>query len=169
MNDIKVIHLVSGEFTIVDEEDFARCNVGKWTIHKGYAVRPESCLISLHRFVLKHNGRDDTHHKNGCALDNTKRNLVVVDETTHKATYGPLNTGKVHFKGVRWNYNGYQADLSHKGVRHYLRSYKTKEEAARAYDFLARKYHGPLAYLNFPNDPTNINDYSETYLRRRGH
>ena len=69
------------------------------------------------------------------------------------------------FRGVEPNgATGWAAELIAKGgVRHYLGTYTTEEEAARAFDKKALEIRGPGAKLNFP-DPNNPVRHTEVLL-----
>ncbi|MFA6043647.1 MAG: AP2 domain-containing protein, partial [Phycisphaerales bacterium] len=55
------------------------------------------------------------------------------------------------FKGVRREKCGlYAAHIQVAGRRYYTYHLTTAEEAARAYDEMARRLHGEFARLNFP-------------------
>ncbi|KAK4726777.1 hypothetical protein R3W88_031694 [Solanum pinnatisectum] len=76
------------------------------------------------------------------------------DDVTETTVDVPPN--KVQYKGVRkrpWGTYGAEITNPIKKVRVWLGTFKTEEEAARAFDTAARMYHGPKAKLNFP--PTN--------------
>lgn len=53
------------------------------------------------------------------------------------------------FRGVYWRSRAWCAQIQHIGRKLYLGTYETEEEAARAYDAAARKYHGTAALTNF--------------------
>jgi hypothetical protein len=56
------------------------------------------------------------------------------------------------FKGVNWSGRRWQARIMKDGKRHFLGTYDTAEEAARAYDAAACTLFGGHARLNFPGE-----------------
>ncbi|WMV58034.1 hypothetical protein MTR67_051419, partial [Solanum verrucosum] len=61
---------------------------------------------------------------------------------------------EVRYKGVRKRpWGTYRAEITNpiRKVRVWLGTFKTSEEAARAFDTATRMYHGPKAKLNFPS------------------
>ncbi|KAL6549089.1 hypothetical protein OROHE_008934 [Orobanche hederae] len=52
--------------------------------------------------------------------------------------------------GVWKKFSGYAAQIKHNGKREWLGSFKTPDEAARAYDKAAVRLRGPETSLNFP-------------------
>ncbi|CAI9787939.1 unnamed protein product [Fraxinus pennsylvanica] len=66
----------------------------------------------------------------------------------------------VHFRGVRKRpWGKFSAEIrepASKG-RRWLGTFNTAEEAARAYDAAAWRYHGAKAKMNFPNERINVN------------
>src|SRR5689334_6384723 len=87
---IRLYPLCREAFSIVDEGDFERVNGFKWyRIRTGrrrdrfYAYRiarvgDSKKKIYMHRFLMDVEDRNvDVDHKNGCGLDNRRRNLRV--------------------------------------------------------------------------------------------
>jgi hypothetical protein len=94
-------------------------------------------------------------HINHIRHDNRKNNLRHSNVQTN--TY---NTPKKYiegyssskYKGVSKVKNRFHANLNYKKKRYYLGSFKTQEEAARAYDAEAKEKFKEFAWLNFPDE-----------------
>lgn len=94
-------------------------------------------------------------HINGDSLDNRRSNLRIA--SPHQNSMNRVKVSKTRlYKGVNQNSNRWVAHIgytnSKTGVRKniYLGSFKTPEEAAKAYDKKAIELFGEFARLNFP-------------------
>lgn len=157
-------------YALVDEEYLDILSQYKWRVHNDknqgkqfYAVRnatkrdeqyQKNSLIKMHRFVMELHGyvlppKSVVDHRNRNGLDNRIINLRL-------ATYQQNSCNrafKTKYKGVYQSGKLYRVLLYYKGVRIAPKErYETQEEAARAYNNLAQKYHGQFASLN-PVEP----------------
>ena len=167
---MKKIKLTKGQFALVDSEDFEWLNQWKWCADdNGYAVRHERKeehgdntrkMRKMHREILSHYRIDiegmNIDHKNNKEYDNRKKNLRIANCSQNMANSKLMPQNTSGYKGViRMNKNTqhnitkpWATQIYIKGKRTFKGMFETKEEAARAYNELAKKYFGEFARLN---------------------
>jgi hypothetical protein len=164
--DGKKIKLTKGKFAIVDSEDFECLNQWKWSCDdNNYAVRHEQKseygnnprrMIKMHSLINKTPKGSQTDHINRNTLDNRKLNLRISTFSQNQANTSIRKENTSGYKGVaRYNDNKkytnnkpWGARLIVKGKSFFRGMFQTKEEAAEAYNELAKKYFGEYANLN---------------------
>lgn len=168
----KIIKYKDQEFvTFFDDEDeelvnrynwYVHNRNGKWYVHtniwdkesKVYWKNRKHKYFQLHRVIM---GVTDSKimvdHINGNPLDNRKCNLRLCTNAENCRNQKRKSTNIIGYKGVSkvTGLNLYQVRITLNGKTTQIgSSYKTPEEAAKAYDEAAIKYHGEFARLNFP-------------------
>lgn len=95
-------------------------------------------------------------HANGDPTDNRFCNLRLATRSQNQMNRGPdrtrSNRGK--YKGVWWHKRRslWRVAIRANGKVTHLGFFKTQEEAARAYDAMAKEHHGEFARFNFPDE-----------------
>lgn len=109
----------------------------------------------LHRLIAERiaerplTSKDTVDHINGDTLDNRRENLRLVTPSQNTMNRGKPNTNTSGYKGVSKSApNTWRAYISFDKKRIHLGSFKTKEDAARAYNQAVPKYHGEFGRLN---------------------
>lgn len=149
------IPLTQGKYAIVDNEDFTKLSKYSWHYNKGYA----RCAISqdgkqkierMHSFLMKTPKGMDTDHINGNKLDNRKSNLRICTRSQNKINQGLSRNNTSGFIGVHWHrpLKKWRAQISILNKKKHIGVFKTKEEAAKAYNDVAYKNFGEFARLN---------------------
>ena len=125
-----------------------------WNTHTKsyYAVRGRNPRIWMHRLILNLSYGDGItgDHKNGITLDNQDDNLRP-DTDKKNSCNRKLNSNSTSgYKGVSWDKRKkkWAAYIYFKKKLYWLGYFDIKEEAARAYNIAALKYHGEFARLN---------------------
>lgn len=158
---MKKLELTQGQFALVDDEDFDELNRYSWSAFYSplsktyYAKRKrEGRSVVLQRQIMKAKKRQRVDAINGDTLDCRKENLRVGSVSQITAGAAIPKTNKTGYKGVirpngrhRW-----RTCIRVNGKNIHGGSYDTAEEAARAYDTLARKHFGEFARLNFSQE-----------------
>jgi hypothetical protein len=156
---MKEIKLTQGKIALVDDEDYEYLNQFKWRTVKGantyYAQRMgringKRISIQMHNIILKPVDGLECDHINHLGFDNRKENLRNC--TRSQNCMNAISHGEIEYKGVNRAHSKkeeYQARIMYHGRSYFLGHYKTKEDAAKAYDFAAKKYFGEFANLNF--------------------
>ena len=167
---MKKIQLTKGFCAIVDDEDFERVSSYKWFAttagqNRGvYARRMRRVSegvstkwIHMHRFILGEKKGCVVDHINRDGLDNRKCNLRFCTPSQNNMNTRLPTTNTSGYRGIFWEKNckKWEANLRVDNKSIYGGVFKTAEEAARAYDEIAKKYHGGFAQLNFPLQETN--------------
>lgn len=117
-------------------------------INKKYKGKTTTYL--LHRMLMetflkrKLDKSEKIDHINGNTLDNRLKNLRICSHTENMR-----NRKTSGFKGVSKTASGkYRARITVNNKELHLGSFKSKEEAAKAYNEAANKYYGVFARLN---------------------
>lgn len=153
------VPLTKGKVALIDDEDAERVLAYRWCVSRKlegsyYVVRQErknGCrrYISLHRFLLDAPKGIHVDHINGDTLDNRRANLRLATARQNVRNSRKPRNSTTGYKGVHLDrtQGTYRVQL-----RVAMSGFRTAEEAARAYDDLARKFYGEFARLNFPDE-----------------
>lgn len=152
LKNMKKIPLTRGKYALVDEDDYEVLSKSKWSLHSaGYAIRSANRkLVYMHRLVTGAKNGEYVDHINGNKLDNRRGNLRICT-CVQNFWNNKVHSKATGYKGV-WKNTGkrhrFAAVISVNYKRIYLGNFKTKEEAAKAYNEAAKRYKGEFAVLN---------------------
>jgi hypothetical protein len=136
---------------IVDDEDYQLVSAYHWKLsHNGYAVCGACEKIRMHRIIMGDPEKFEVDHINGNKLDNRRENLRLATRHQNMRNRGPLSTNKTGYKGVSKFRSGFKATISVNKRTKIIGVFSSAEEAARAYDEVAKILFGEFAWLNFP-------------------
>jgi hypothetical protein len=147
----RYIPLTQGQNAIVDAADYDWLNQWNWfavwapNTKSFYAKRQPN--IPMQRVIM--GGLAD--HKSHDTLDNRRQNLRPC--TTEQNNLNTRGYGRAsNFKGVSWDKETrkWHARIRTKGRCISLGRFVSPEDAAKAYDEAAQKYHGEFGHLNLP-------------------
>lgn len=169
---MKEIELTRGFVAVIDDEDFERVNGIAWQVsaprhgkngHVYYYAqghigpRATRKAVLMHRFILDAPAGVQVDHADGDGLHNWKTNLRLCDASQNAANSGGRGRTSKYtpFKGVSFLKKGgskpWMARIGDGSGRYsYIGVFATAEEAARAYDDVARSWFKEYARLNFP-------------------
>lgn len=157
---MKQLKLTNGTYAQVDDEDYERLIQYTWLYDEG---RINRVTHSKEDKELYSEGRKTIHiplanevmnkfgvifdHKDQDFRNNQKDNLRECTRSQNNSNTIYYNSHG--FRGVSKNKRRWRAVITFNKKRINIGSFKTKEEAARAYDIKARELYGEFAILNF--------------------
>lgn len=154
------IPLTRGKVALISKSDLPLVSRFKWYYGgAGYAERmskdPDGkrIAIRLHRFLVGSPEGMQVDHINGDRLDNRRENLRVCTAAENRRNITKISSNTSGFRGVSFakREQNWEAYLWVNNKKVHLGRHATAEEAARAFDDGARKYHGAHGRYNFPN------------------
>ncbi len=152
---MRYIKLTQDKRTKIDNEEYDALSKYKWYVAKrGYGFYAQRIIkgraVQIHRVVMKAKKGEEIDHINGDTLDNRKKNLRIVNRSQNEWNRDKQKNNTSGFKGVSWNKraNKWFASIYKNSQQIYLGLFEDKEEAAKAYNQAATKYHGKFALLN---------------------
>jgi len=157
---VKRKNVRTGEYVKVDDEDYVFLSQYKWNLwQRGilkYAVTTvpnenggKRKTVKMHRMIMQvTDPKIKVDHKNGDGMDNQKLNLRfgttsqnAMNKKAHKNRYKGVHIKKYGTRIV------YVATCTKDG-QSYRRARMTEEEAALAYNEMAKELFGEFAHLN---------------------
>ena len=153
---------ISGGFVaLVDDADYSLVSRFKWYVNPrrrtNYALRFMRKKTGdatskrgeyLHHLLIGHVQVD---HRDGNGLNNQRENLRTASGTQNSANRRKMAFPTASkFKGVHLSRKRWRSRVRLSGKFIECGTFGTEEEAARAYDAMARKVYGEFARTNFP-------------------
>lgn len=147
--DYKLVPLVNGKVSKVDNEDFEELKRINWTYSRGYAVTSKHGF--LHRYLLKPPKDMFVDHINRDPLDNRRSNLRIVTPQENAFNTGSTLGSTSKLKGVSWDSSKgkWLAQIGFKRKNIFLGRTDCEKEAGILYDKKAKELYGEYAKLNF--------------------
>lgn len=150
------IPLTQGKVAIVDEADAEMVSRYRWCyLNVGYAARHERIdgkdrMILMHRFLLGASPEQLVDHINGNGLDNRRENIRLCTKADNQRNQRRNSKNTTGYKGVSFDKarGKYIASIQVLGTQIHLGRFSTAEEASKAYEEAASRYHGEFAYAH---------------------
>lgn len=148
-----------GLFALVDDEDFERLSKFKWHLshRKGWVYVVRSNRIGaitykpyLHREVMGAVKGQQIDHRDRNPFNNQKCNLRFSNQSQNMMNRTRSLKSKNKFRGVSPSHGKWFARVKVRGKTVCSKCFDREEDAAKAYDNMARDLHGDFAVLNFP-------------------
>jgi hypothetical protein len=122
-----------------------------WKQNGGYiCVDYKGCKILAHRIIwVLHYGYwpiDQIDHINGIRNNNSILNLREANHSTNGMNRGCQKNNTTGYKGVYKMRDRFQARITINGKYVYIGTYKTKEQASKAYKLYAKSIFGEFAH-----------------------
>src|SRR5215471_7297970 len=169
--------------TKVGDIDELYLNQWNWQINdKNEVTRSQKIdgiqfTISMARVIAARMGLDlsnDIDHIDRDRLNNQRENLRAATRRQNLANRGPTKRNNTGFKGVSVvkSQNPYAPDKYRAIIKTecykntYLGVFYTAEDAARMYDYYARRVFGEFAWLNFPDDNPPLEELLSKRIKR---
>ena len=128
--------------------------------------------VRMHNLIAKSKIGEVVDHINGNPLDNRRCNLRVCDHTQNMWNSKKGSNNKSGYKGVFINKGSktFETRIVCRGKRHYIGTFETAEDAARAYNYMAIELFGEFAHTNnvYPKLPENFNFITATVSSKSG-
>jgi len=104
----------------------------------------------MHRVIMNTPIHLEVDHVDHNTLNNQRYNLRNCSHCQNSKNQKSHKDSTSKYKGVfQKRPDRFQSHITQNGKIIHLGTYKTEEEAARAYDEAAKRLHGKFAYLNF--------------------
>lgn len=173
--EMKTINLTQGHVALVDDDDYDYLMQWKWQLNNIYRKKEKSKyvyagrktwikkqprnqsrkVVFMHRVIMDAPINMVVDHIDHNGLNNQKNNLRVCSPTQNK--HNRLPSGKSKYLGVHiffhkttsGTYRYIRSAIKISGKMKHLGVFKTEEEAAMAYDVVAKEQYGEFANLNF--------------------
>lgn len=157
MKKIKLAN--TNKYALIDDCDFESVSKFKWHLDRGrngrkadYAWRSESGgkKFYMHREIMGATTEQTIDHISNNKLDNRRSNLRFCTRSENQFNKGLSKNNTSGFKGVcfKKREGKWSAKIASNHKRYDLGLFNTAEDAARAYNEAAKKYHGEFARLN---------------------
>jgi hypothetical protein len=149
---------MTGYHISVDDADYEHAKRFTWYVNDGYAttnmrINGKIRTVRLHRWLMDAPKDVVVDHIDGDPLNNQRSNLRLVSHLENSFNRGKTSKAThSRYKGVSRDRKRWCAYINRDGRREWLGNFATEEAAAQAYDQAARRLHGDMARLNFPDD-----------------
>jgi len=160
---MKTLLLTQGLTASVDDTDFSEVSKFSWQaqrIKNGWVVKrgiwdphkKNNRSESLGAFLMRPPPGMRVDHKDGNPFNNKRDNLRICTKIENDRAFRNKAKGKSSkFRGVSRHRNFcWRAVLEKGGHQFHLGVFSREEDAARAYDAVAKQHFGEFAHLNFP-------------------